>query len=430
MAFFGDLLGIAHVLKRAYDLYEGCAAAPQEIQLAREHIHAMALCLEGVNSDILNNPRSFVHQHTAMAKTRTHSLKVHVGTCERALKRMGKLLGAFQGFKSKHISLWDRFRWSTEGKKEIAECKSDLVFATSLLDMFLNKESLNVLWKLEGMIEKLTRRMAALDLVDVPAAATGRKRPRAVSNVTRTIVVSLVLARLRKVLSTYRRKKTGGAGNKKQHPGTRRPKAAIRTNSGFAKNTKRAHLMNDYASKLAISSPPPPYTPKPSKQRPRTPSPDFHYIPGGSSTSPIPRPIRRSSSMNRLMARMNARIVTPNQASEHYACWRVGIGSTAVGLKTSPEFRAYKRGQAQLRKMGDAFKEASEFDERALTENSKGVKMLLKKRNGEEQAKQGNGNGKGKGKKWYFVGGRVVGRDPGTTGLVSVDKAFVVLVRR
>jgi len=434
---FGDLLGIAHVLKRAYDLYSSCEAAPSEIRLAREHIHAMALCLEGVNSDLINNTRSFVHQNTAVAKTRTHSLKVHVGTCERALKRMGTLLAKYEGFKSKHVKLWDRFRWSTEGKKEIAECKSDLVFATGLLDMFLSKESLNVLWKLEGMIEKLVMKMAALEVLDHHATSrvTEQKRPRAGSNVTRTIVVSLVLARLRKVLKTYRRKKSG-AVKQKGRPGSRRPKTATRTNSGFARNTKRKQLVQSYVSDLATSSPPPPYTPKPSTQRPRTPSPDFHYIPGGTSTSPLPPPIRRSSSMNRLLGRLNAKPAPSTKPSAHYACYKIGVGHTAVGLKTSPEFRAYKRGQAQLRKMGEVFKEASVYDGLGLTEKDKGVRMLLKKRNAEvmesgELAKgKGKGNGKGTVKKWYFVGGRVVGRDTGRTGLVTVEKAVVVLVMR
>jgi hypothetical protein len=77
----GDILDLAHVLKRAKNLYEGCLAAPDEIRLVSQHVHAMALCLAGVESDIVNNTRSFVHQHTAIAKTKTHSLKVHVDTC-------------------------------------------------------------------------------------------------------------------------------------------------------------------------------------------------------------------------------------------------------------------------------------------------------------------------------------------------------------
>jgi hypothetical protein len=207
----GDILDIAHVIKRAYNLYEGCAAAPDEIRFASEHVHAMALCLAGVESDIMNNPRSFVHQNTDVAKARTHSLKKYVGTCEQALQRMGNLLATYRGFKSKHVSMWDRFRWSTKGKKEIADCKSDIIAATMVLDMFLKGLGINILGKVEGMMESFNTRMdmmerlliAALNSGHVPTAVAGQKRPRAGSNVATTIAVSLVLGRLRKILLTW-----------------------------------------------------------------------------------------------------------------------------------------------------------------------------------------------------------------------------------
>jgi hypothetical protein len=421
MASLGDLLGLAHVLKRAYDLYQGCDAAPQEIRLARDHIHAMTLCLEGVSSDLLKNPRSFVHLKTDLAKSQTHSLKVHVGTCERALKRMGRLLQKYEGFKGQHVSLWQRYLWSTEGKKEIAECKSDLVLATCMLDMFLGTVRSNVLYKVEAMMEALMGQWAAMDgLFELPNTAAPRTRPRAGSNVTRTILVSLVLTKLRKALQSYRRKKTGAV--KKPHPGPRRPKTVTRTNSGFMMNIKRNNLLHTYASNLANATPPPPHTPRRSNPRPRTPSPDFHYIPGGTATSPIPGPIRRSSSLNRLTARLNARVVQPIRAVEHYACWKVGTGTLAIGLKTATKYLQHKRGQLQLRKMGEVFKEASALDDsRALTEKDKRVKALLSEKN--KKVRKG-------GKKWYFVSGRVTGRDPGQTGMVTVEKALVILVKR
>ncbi|KAF2680403.1 hypothetical protein K458DRAFT_421632 [Lentithecium fluviatile CBS 122367] len=412
MAALGDIFGIAHVLKRAYDLYQGCASAPEEIRLACDHVHVMALCLEGVHSDIVSNKSSFVHQHTAVAKSQTHRLKVKMVHCEKALRRMEALLKKYTGFK--HVSAWNRFRWSTEGKKEIAEAKSDLVFATNVLDMFLKGIHLNVLWKVEAMIEALTTKFAGLD-VTLPTTTppTGQKRPRAQSNVTRTIIISLVLARLRKVLRTYRSKKTGKAGTgKKPNPGPRRPKTITRTNSSFAKNTKRNTLINSYATNLA-SDPPPPYTPRPhNPRRPRTPNPDFHYI---------PRPIRRTSSLNRLTA-TTKKPHTPRGA-EYFECWRVGIGTLAFGAKIKPEFVQHKRGQLQLRKMGEVFREAGQFSDRALTEKSRCVDMMLKRKNKEEKDKKG-------GRKWYFVGGRVFAVDAGRTGMVRVEKAFLVVVRR
>lgn len=420
MAALGDILSIAHVLKRAYALYQGCQSAPEEIYLAREHIHAMALCLEGVRSDIAQNPRSFVHQRTAIAQTKTAGLKSNISACDRALKRMEKLLAKYLGFKSQHVKLWDKFRWSTEGKKEIAECKADLVLSTSVLDLFLSHEGLSVLWKLEGMIEALTRRIGALEMFDRP---TGRPRPRSGSNVTRALVISLVLARLRKVLRTYRCKKrrtsSRGAGGKKPTPKPGRPRPVTRVNSGFVNNPNRNALFQTYASNFATGaaiSPPPPYSRKP---RPRTPSPDFPNIHGDTA----PRLTRRSSSMQRLTGTLNARIVRPRPSTERYRCWKVGVGKLAIGLKTAPVVQAHERGQVQLRKMAAVFREADRYDGGALTAGDSRVKLLLEQKNKEEARARS-------GRKWYFVAARVVRRDPGRTGMVSVEKAFVILVRR
>jgi hypothetical protein len=429
MSGIGDIISITHVLKRAYDLYKGCEAAPEEIYLAREHIHAVTLCLEGVHSDLLNNQRSFVHQTTDIAKTRQHELRLHVGRCDRAVGKMAELLKKFEGFKKKHVSHWDRFRWSIEGKKEIEQCKSDLVFSCSLLDMFLTRQSVGILWKVEAMVEALTQKWGRLEAFDLPMRPTGKLRPRTGSSVTRAIVVSVVLAKFCKVLRTYRRKKMGSDGKKQQRPGPHRPKPIGRKNSGFNTSKQRNKLLSSYAAKLAADpTPPPPYTLEApnSKQRPRTPSPDFYFIPGGTAPSyiPCPGPIRRSSSMQRLMGSIAAqarktKIVT---AAEHFECWRVGVGNLPI-FKTAPQFLQHKRGQMQLKKMGQLFRDAKSSDYRALTEKDSRVKLLLNHKNKKEK-------GKSTGRKWYFVSGRVIERDPGRTGMVVVEKVLVVLARR
>ncbi|KAJ4360707.1 uncharacterized protein N0V89_001274 [Didymosphaeria variabile] len=421
MAALSDLATVVHILKRAHAFCESCRSAPEEIYLAREHVHAMTLCLEGVSSDLYENQRSFVHQTTYKAKTRQHTLKAHIASCDRSLMRMEVLLQSYQGFKKEHVSLWDKFRWSTGGKKEIAECKADLVLSTAVLDVFLGREQLSVLYKLESIMEAFMKRVAPLEAFDVPMSANdGRGRQRSGSNVTRTIVISLVLARLKKVLQSYRRKTANAKSKKAGHqtsPG--RPKPVMRTNSGFMNNPNRNALMHTYASNMASAAAfKAPHIQR--KPHPRTPSPDFHYIPSTRPSSPLPGLIRRSSSMQRLTSHLNARNSNLRTSKEHYECWRVGIGTLALGPKTAPQYLPHKRGQLQLRKMGDVFKEAELYDSRAVTESDEKVKSLLKEKNRKVK----------KGRKWYFVAGKVVGRDPGRTGVVSVEKAFVVLVRR
>jgi hypothetical protein len=423
----GTLMSVAHVLKRAYDLYQGCVSAAEEIQIAAGHVQAMALVLEGVKSDIANNKNSFVHQTTAIAKTKTHTLKVNISLCEGALKRTEVLLNTYRGYKKKAggLRLWDKFRWSTEGKKAIADCKVELMMATSMLDLFLSKEGLNILWKLESMMELMMRKFAALELLQPPPAYSPprRGRPRAGSNVTRTLVISLVLSRLRKVLTRYRRRKLAASKrNGNPNPGPRRPKPVSRQNTGFAPNKNRNQLIQNYANQIANAAA---YQQGGKKtQRGRTPSPDFYMLGGqdGRKNPAPPRPIRRSSSMQRLMGRIqrNAKVVTPK---EHYECWRVGLGSLAIGFKTAPQFVPHRRGQLQIKKMAAILKEADGFSRNVLSEGDSRVKLILKSKNDKEKMNNSR-------RRWSLVAGRVIKRDPGKTGMVSVEKAFVILVRR
>lgn len=422
----GSILGIAHVLKRAYNLYNGCASADEEIRLAADHIHTMAIVLEGVKSDLIGNRNSFVHKTTDIAKTRIQSLKIHVKHCDRALGKMEGLLNKYRGFKKGHVKLWDKFRWSTDGKKEIADAKAEVVLATSLLDLFLSKEGLSVLWKLESMMETMMKKFEALEL-HAPPPYPGR-RARSGSNVGRTLVVTLVLARLRKALMKYRWKKnaTRRANGKQPNPGPRRPKPVTRVNSGFTPNKNRNALMGNYASNIVANSTNISNN-KSKPQRTRTPSPDFYYIPSNNgkknSNSPPPRPVRRSSSMQRLMGRINAKATKPATPREHLGCWKVGVGKLAFGPKTAPQFIAHRRGQIQLRRMADIFKDAAAYDSNMLDQSDSRVKLLLKSKNDKEKKSRS-------GKKWFFVSGKVVARDPGKTGMVTVEKAVVILVRR
>jgi hypothetical protein len=111
------------------------------------------------------------------------------------------------------------------------------------------------------------------------------------------------------------------------------------------------------------------------------------------------------------------------QTQERFECWKVGIGYTAIGLKTQPIFTAYKRGQSALQKMAAAFKEADDCAGRTVDSKDSRVKLLLKERNKSEKKK-------GSGRQWSLVAGQVLKRDPGRSGAVTAEKIVVILVRR
>ncbi|KAF2476934.1 uncharacterized protein BDR25DRAFT_348848 [Lindgomyces ingoldianus] len=387
----GDVIGgavsLVSLLKKAYDLYTACQAAPEEIRLASDHVHCMALVLEGVKSDLVKNGNSFLHQSNDIAKTRKFSLKIHITHCDKALERMQRLMKKYQGFRKQHVRAWDRFRWSTEGKKEIADCKADLVMATSMLDLFLSKEGLSVLWKLESMMEIMMKKFAALEMFQANMPTNPTTRARSGSNVGRTLVLSLVISRLRKCLRQYRRRKAGNSKKKPQNPGPRRPKPVTRVSSGFGPNKKRDNMLQDYAwSNIANAS-----TTAGKPSRSRTP-PGEYYDPNSKFPT---APLRRSSSMKRLMSKINAQAAKPKGDGEHLECWKVGTGSTAFGMRVPPQFLSHKRGQMQLRKMAAIFKDASTFDGRGLSEQDKRVKLILDVKNNKE--KKNNSR-----KRWYL----------------------------
>lgn len=403
----GDVFNIASLLKRAYDLHKGCKAAPEEIRLASDYVREMIVCLEGVQSNIAENRRSFVHQKSDQAKARTHTLNTALKSCQRSIERQEKVLKKYLGFRiNGHVNLYDSWRWSTGGKTEIAEGKADIVQSTNILNIFLQSVSLNALWTVEQSMDIMMQYFAKFELHQQTAPGM---RPRSGSNVKIAIVYSLVISRFKKILSKYRWKKRNRAKNGKPNPGgPHRPKKVVRMNSGLA--PKRIT-----PGKTAPMKPP----------RTRSPSPDFYYISSKKESGDdfVPRPIRRSTTIQRIVGGINARTIAPKPADEHFECWKVGVGTLAIGAKIPPKFLRQNRGQAQLRKMGEVFKEAAQYDSKALNAKSASVKRILKDKN-EQEAK------KGRGLKWYFVAGRLINRDNGTTGMVSVEKSLIVLVRR
>ncbi|KAF2020501.1 hypothetical protein BU24DRAFT_456572 [Aaosphaeria arxii CBS 175.79] len=415
----GDALDIARLLKQAYDLYKACKAAPEEIRLAADYVHTMTLVLESVKSDLVTNKASFMHQKTALAKAKQQKLAQLIKRCQASVTQQERVLKKFQRFKADGgLGAYNKWKWSTSGKKEIADAKSELVLSSNLLNIFISTETVNILYKIEAYIEVMMPKIAALDLFpnDPRGQLTSTTpRPRSDSNVKVTIILSLVIARLKRTLDEYRWKQA--RKNKKLRPGPRRPQAVTRVNSGLVPNKNRDSLVQSYASQIVIPSNQPPGRSIP----PRTPSPDFYLIDDtNNTTDPIPRPIRRTSSIQRITRRINARTVQPRTVREHFECWKVGVPELAIGLKVPPKYLHQRRGQAQLRKMAEVFNEASKYDKRALNEKSVSVKHLLKHKNKDEK----------KGKRWYLAGGRLIARDVGNSGFLIVEKSLVILVRR
>ncbi|KAF2869583.1 hypothetical protein BDV95DRAFT_105006 [Massariosphaeria phaeospora] len=226
---FGLVLGVHSIIKTANDISTDLKNLPEEIRLFDEHIFSMTLVLRSVEADLMNNAYSFVHQQNQNSNMKRLELTTHLRTCEVALKRTLALITTYRNFR--HISDWDKYRWSNKGKKEIAECKSDLVLATSMLDLFLSKQGLNVLWKLESMMEKLSKQFGALEVLQ-PTSSTNMVKPIPKKfNWGRLVVVALVIGKFRIVLRRYRAKKLRQAKPRPRRPPLRQRSPQSETRS-------------------------------------------------------------------------------------------------------------------------------------------------------------------------------------------------------
>jgi hypothetical protein len=157
-----SILGLAHLLRRAYDLLNNCKGAHEEIHLAADHVHGLAIVLEGVKSDLAENPRSFLHQTSADAQARKTKLQTLLRNCGNALARMEGLVKKYHMYRNGHVSMWDTFRWSAHGKKEIADCKVDVILSSCMLDMFLSKLGVSAMWTLESNMEAMRAQQEAM----------------------------------------------------------------------------------------------------------------------------------------------------------------------------------------------------------------------------------------------------------------------------
>jgi hypothetical protein len=294
--------------------------------------------------------------------------------------------------------------------------------------LWLAKEGLSVLWKLEAMMEEFCKKMAALELHASANPEYVGRRPRTRSNATGAFAAALFLSKVKQRLAKYRKAKKAKI-KPASNPGVRRIKPVVRVNSGFMPNQRRKTLLEEHAKKAVKAAAHPKSNPEP--KGPRAPSPDFYLIGAvGSvpSTPPPPYPGPPSSSPKRIPTQYKTRTAvpkavpktTPEALCPRLECWKVGVAHLCIGFKSAPQFLRYKRGQTQLRKMAGMIKDSDSYARHALNEKDIRVKMIMNMRNRKE--KKDN-----TGRKCTFLAGKILSRDPGRTGTMVVEKAVVIL---
>jgi len=381
--------GIVRVLKSAYDLYNACTQAGEDFRTVSKHVQGMMIVLEGVDSDLVKNPRSAVNRRGDIARNKSMRLKSFIVSCEVSLTKVKALLAKYHSFQRSRPSSWDSFKWGASGKAEFANIQADLILSTLLLNSFMAKEGLDVLGRVEQAIESLIERFDRLGLPQTNGMTNSRRPPSSGAHVGRCLFASFFISRL---MARVRSKKALLRKNSMaRNKGGGKIKPVIRVKSGLNQNRRRDSLLHSYITKIANL--------------------DVNKsTPGLSSlVQPLDDKLTRASPYNR-----------SSVGKEHLECWRIGKASYAFGGFPTIHSVQLKRGQNQLKEMVWLFQEASKATNHALDPKDGRVKLVLKNKQKAE---------KDPSFEWVFATGRTVCCDCSKSGMVLYEQIIVILKR-
>jgi hypothetical protein len=191
----GAAMNIASILRRAYALYEACKSAASEFKTASRHVKSMALAIEVVNADLIQNRRSVLHQGTATSSAKLSKLKTLIRSCNDDLQKLERLFTEYR--RSGGIG------WALGGRGKVIEVQADLMMSTTALNTFLASQGLDVLGRMEDMLREMMKRMQ-LGQVTISKADLDRKRKLA-----GTLIASLFICRMKRASSFKRRNISG-----------------------------------------------------------------------------------------------------------------------------------------------------------------------------------------------------------------------------
>ncbi|KAH0565358.1 hypothetical protein GP486_001241 [Trichoglossum hirsutum] len=380
----GSILNIVHVLNSAYTLYKACQGAAEEFRVASGHVHCMVIVLEGVKSDLVENPRCIINRGTDQGRCKVQRLKPFVDNCDKSLGKLKALLGKYNTLKNDRSNGWDKFMWSKSGKSEVAGVQADLMMSTTILNAFLAKEHLDILGRMELVLEQLVEMLNKSGNHGTTDKPKARKETGASSTLGRCILAGLFISRLKSRL----RSKKAALLNKTvpRSRGVAATKAAVTVKTGPGPNKRRDTLLGAYANSIV------------EKQTKVNSNADGSL--SGETAIGLTRP----------------KPPTGN-ATEQIECWRIGSVSLAIGGSVIRSVRL-QRGQAQLREMAGLFREASSGNN-ADYSRDKRVKYILKAR------KKNNPQ-----YEWLFVAARRERHEISGSGMTTYEQLVVILLRR
>ena len=317
----GQVINIGNIIYQAVKLIDSLKAAPGEFTTTILHVQSLNIVLESLHTEVIDNPHSIINRQNNLRAAKRSEIARYISHCERSLKRVELLLKKYHDVLH---STWVAWRWSSKGKQEVDSIHADIMFWTQLMNVFMAREGLVSLWKIEVAMDDVRRLMQQLAAGGHPLAggySTGnrgevsqKKWPKLGGMILASFFISRLKARLR------RRYRTGKGGQKSSFP-----KSVCRVGTLKRKTT----LLADYAGTLAEE------------------------------------PINRQS----------------KPGSQRFECWQVSSGRYAIGGPALHAGKQVRRGQMQLKEMADLFQAAGTGSTTGVDYNHAAVKWLLRSRN-------------------------------------------------
>lgn len=157
----GDITVFHKLLAFAYGLSGKDEDLPVELDDLNGALVMVIILLEGIKSDIIQNPYSFVHQSTTFAGARIMILKKHVIQCKKKLFQLDTTLTQPEG-KSEEIKDFGRFdidKRKIQGSGGLVECGLELLVAVCALDSFMVRQGLRVQGEWESVMERIAKKV-------------------------------------------------------------------------------------------------------------------------------------------------------------------------------------------------------------------------------------------------------------------------------
>jgi hypothetical protein len=144
-------ISVAQIINRANKLLTAISSAPQEFKSFTKHVKSLALVLESVRADLVNNRQSIINRSRDLHAEKKLNLDNLMESCERGLRKVETLFRHYR--RVQRGGLWSGWSWTNEGKAEVQATLNDLQSLTQLVDLFIQKEVAQGVGRLEGMAE-------------------------------------------------------------------------------------------------------------------------------------------------------------------------------------------------------------------------------------------------------------------------------------